>query len=41
MRLGPGRPGEDGAMRILLALVIIVALAWLGYRMFLANAHKK
>ncbi|CAM3870789.1 hypothetical protein NOMA109596_14695 [Nocardioides marinus] len=33
--------GHDGRMKILLALVIIVALAYLGYRMFFVNAHKK
>ncbi len=33
--------GHDGAMKILLALVVIVALAYLGYRMFFVNAHKK
>jgi hypothetical protein len=33
--------GHDGGMKILLALVIIVALAYLGYRMFFVNAHKK
>jgi hypothetical protein len=27
-------------MRILIALVVIVALAWLGYRVFLANARR-
>lgn len=34
-------PRHDGRMKILLALVIIVALAYLGYRMFFVNAHKK
>jgi len=28
-------------MKLLLALLIIVALAYLGYRMFFVNAHKK
>jgi hypothetical protein len=27
-------------MKILIALVVIVALAWLGYRVFLANARR-
>jgi len=34
-------PGHDGPMKLLLALLIIVALAYLGYRMFFVNAHKK
>lgn len=39
----PGRPGarEGRGMRILIGLAIIIALAYLGYRMFFVNAHKK
>lgn len=33
------REGRD--MRILIGLAIIIALAYLGYRMFFVNAHKK
>lgn len=33
--------GRVGGMRILIGLAIIVALAYLGYRMFFVNAHKK
>lgn len=34
--------GEQAArMKFILMIAIIVALAWLGYRFFLANAHKK
>jgi len=28
-------------MRILIGLIIVVALAYLGYRMFFVNAHRK
>ncbi len=39
----PLRPEErEGrGMRILIGLAIIIALAYLGYRMFFVNAHKK
>ncbi|MGV3562153.1 MAG: hypothetical protein ACO1ON_02635 [Nocardioides sp.] len=33
--------GRVGGMRILIGLAIIIALAYLGYRMFFVNAHKK
>jgi hypothetical protein len=32
--------GRVARMKILVALVVIVALAWLGYRVFLANARR-
>lgn len=40
MSFGPAGRGQGGGMRILIALVVIVALAWLGYRVFLANAKR-
>ena len=40
MSVGPAGPGQGGGVKILLALVIIVVLAWLGYRMFFVNARR-
>lgn len=45
-RASPGEPiardaREGRGMRILIGLAIIIALAYLGYRMFFVNAHKK
>ncbi|GAB2635181.1 hypothetical protein GCM10027270_24820 [Nocardioides ginkgobilobae] len=39
-RAGHGQR-EGRVMKILIGLAIIVALAYLGYRMFFVNAHKK
>lgn len=37
----PRGPEEDRGMKIILAILVIAVLAYLGYRMFFVNAHKK